>query len=180
MQEDNSDIWGSFRSGDEKSLKEIYDQNYDMLMNYGYKFTSHVHIIEEAIQSLFIKMWRNRLNLNKPSSLRHYLLKAFRNTLVSQLQSESRRKISLHSFEALPFTLVPPPDERLIDREETGRQRQLLQSRMHLLTNRQREAIYLRFFQELSYEEIASLLKMNIGSVYKLIYRAIERLRSES
>jgi len=180
MEFDKSDIWDSFSRGDEKSLKLIYDNSYDMLVNYGYKFTSQIHIIEETIQSLFIKMWRNRHNLNRPSSLKHYLLKAFRNTLLSHLQAESRKNLRMLTFEALPFFLEPPPDENLIDREEASRQRQVLKNRMHLLTNRQREAIYLRFFQELSYEEIASLLQMNIGGVYKLIYRAIERLRSEN
>ncbi|MNE93296.1 RNA polymerase sigma factor [compost metagenome] len=47
------------------------------------------------------------------------------------------------------------------------------------LTNRQREAIFLRFYEDLSYEEIAELLEMNLGGTYKLIYRALDRLRDQ-
>ncbi len=47
------------------------------------------------------------------------------------------------------------------------------------LTGRQREAIYLRYMQELEYDEIAVLLNLTTKGTRKLIYRAIERMREQ-
>src|SRR5690606_28954576 len=83
----------------------------------------------------------------------------------------------IDSFEALPFELTASHEDLLIVEEEVNLQKKALEEKLSSLTNRQREGIYLRFFQELSYEEIAEILKMEVGGVYKLIYRAMDRLK---
>ena len=50
---------------------------------------------------------------------------------------------------------------------------------MKCLTDRQREALYLRFMQELEYDEIAVILGLTLKGTRKLIYRAIERIREQ-
>jgi len=47
-----------------------------------------------------------------------------------------------------------------------------------VLTRRQREAIYLRFYQNLSYDEIAKLMTMKVESVYNVISKAISLLKN--
>ena len=46
-----------------------------------------------------------------------------------------------------------------------------------LLTNKQREVVYLHFMQELSYQEVAEILHITPKSVRKIIYRALERMQ---
>ena len=46
-----------------------------------------------------------------------------------------------------------------------------------ILSERQREAIYLKFYQNMSFEEIALMMDISPRAVYKLIYRAIEVLQ---
>ncbi len=50
---------------------------------------------------------------------------------------------------------------------------------MDTLTHLQREAIFLKFSEALSYEEIAEILQINTGGTYQLVYRALERLREQ-
>ena len=50
---------------------------------------------------------------------------------------------------------------------------------LNLLTGRQREAVYLRFIEEMEYEEIAIILEMSAPAVRKLVCRAIARIRTE-
>lgn len=180
MGSENNEIWMSFKSGDEKGLQRIYNTFYTVLLNYGHKFTHDQSLIEESIQLLFVKMWKNRKNLNEPASLKHYLLKAFRNTLVQKLQSQAKEEARISSFENLEFSLVPPHEDLLIRREEADLKKLQLKRILDTLTNRQKEAVYLRFYEELSYEEVAAILEMNVGGVYKLVYRAIDRLREAS
>jgi DNA-directed RNA polymerase specialized sigma24 family protein len=48
------------------------------------------------------------------------------------------------------------------------------------LTDRRREAVYLFYYKDFCYQQIAEILEINIGGVYKLIYRALDVLRSSA
>lgn len=70
--------------------------------------------------------------------------------------------------------------DTMIGEEEKSDIKATIESLLNSLTDRQREAIYLRYMQNLDYEEIAELLDMSPGSVRKLVYRAIMSLRKKS
>ena len=177
MSSDQTNLWDLFKKGDQESFKELYDHHYDLLINYGYRFTTDLHLLEDTVQTLFIKLWQKRSSVSKPASVTHYLLKAFRNTLINSLQSQTNLQKKIDSFESLSFELISSQEDLLIEEEDILLQKKVLEEKLSLLTNRQREGIYLRFFRELSYEEIAEILKMEVGGVYKLIYRAMDRLK---
>lgn len=177
MSSNQTNLWDLFVKGDQQSFKELYENNYELLINYGYRFSRDLPLLEDAVQNLFIKLWQKRGTISTPVSVTHYLLKAFRNTLINSLQSESNLQNKINSFESLSFELTASKEELLIEEEEMFIQKKILEEKLSLLTNRQREGIYLRFFRELGYEEIAEVLKMEVGGVYKLIYRALDRLK---
>ena len=179
MSSNQTNLWDLFKKGDQKSFKELYDNHYDLLINYGYRFSTNLPLLEDTVQTLFIKLWEKRSSINKPASVTHYLLKAFRNTLINNLQSESNLQKKIESFESLSFELTDSREVHLIEEENILIHKKVIEEKLALLTNRQREGIYLRFFRELSYEEIAGILKMEVGGVYKLIYRAIDRLKNK-
>jgi RNA polymerase sigma factor (sigma-70 family) len=52
-----------------------------------------------------------------------------------------------------------------------------LQQALNTLTPRQREAIFLRFYEELSYEEIAGVLDISTKATYKIVARALLQLK---
>ena len=80
----------------------------------------------------------------------------------------------------MPFTTEVTVLDTIIDEEEKSDIKEIVEDLLNTLTDRQREAIYLRYMQNLSYEEIAELLDISPGSVRKLVYRAIMCLREES
>ncbi len=179
MSSDQTDLWDLYIKGNQASFKELYDHHYDLLINYGYRFSSNLPLLEDTVQILFIKLWQNRSFINKPASIKNYLLKAFRNTLINSLKAETNLQKRIQSFEAYPFELTASQEDHLIVKEEVLIQKKVIEEKLSLLTNRQREGIYLRFFGELSYEEIAEVLEMEVGGAYKLIYRAIDRLTNK-
>lgn len=78
----------------------------------------------------------------------------------------------------LPFLVdyrFQPDDEQDGDDEI----RETFDRVINLLTPRQKEAIYLHYQSEMSYDEIAQLLGINYQSVRNLIHRAVEKVRSE-
>lgn len=167
-------LWKATLSGEEKPFEILFNRYYDLLVNYGSRFTNDVDLIREAVQSLFIKIWNNRSSLRETPSVKYYLIKSFRRVLIRLLQHNT---IGINFTEDTVFGIQIPHEQKIINREISAEQRERIERLLSLLTNRQREAIYLRFYENLSYEEIAEILGMQVGGTYKLIYRALDRLR---
>ena len=68
----------------------------------------------------------------------------------------------------------------MIEEEDRKTIEEQIEVYLNLLTSRQREAIYLRYIDEMDYEEIAEILNMTAPAVRKLVCRGIARLRMES
>lgn len=169
--------WEQFLQGNELAFEQLYHQYYNLLFNYGYRLSADKELIREGIQHLFVKLWTNRSGLSATPHVKQYLLKAFRHHLLSML--EQNRKETAFSEDAI--TLVQDSREEKIIRLETAwHNSRKVQEMLTTLTPRQKEAIHLRFFGNLSYEEIASIMDMQVGGTYKLIYRALERLREST
>ncbi len=72
--------------------------------------------------------------------------------------------------------MLSPECEPVHEQAHEERVKQL-QRALNGLTRRQREAIYLRYFQNMTYPELASVLECDVNSVYVLMSRAMEALR---
>jgi len=85
--------------------------------------------------------------------------------------------ISLSDRDSYGFDFSPSQEDALIEEEwETERNKKVRNS-LHSLTKRQREAIYLKFFNQLSYHEVAAIMDLHVDSVYNLISKSIDLLR---
>lgn len=76
------------------------------------------------------------------------------------------------------FRIVPSTETNLIQQEISSEQQAKLIEAMNLLSVQQREALYLKFYQNLSYPDIAAAMKISIARVYNLISRAIHRMKT--
>ncbi|HYJ37269.1 MAG TPA: sigma-70 family RNA polymerase sigma factor [Chitinophagaceae bacterium] len=177
MSSDHIDnVWNSFRNGNWISYGQLYDDHYRALNNYGYKFTKDVSLIEDAIHDLFVKLWTNRSTLgDTPPSVRNYLYKALRNILFRKIKAQSRFS-SLESDD-YDYTFEVSCDNLLIEDEEEKLLRNTIKDILEKLPARQKEIVYLRFYEGLSYEEVAEVMAIDIHSVYKLWYKAMDGLK---
>jgi RNA polymerase sigma factor (sigma-70 family) len=79
--------------------------------------------------------------------------------------------------ENTPFEVIFSVESDYIKKETSSVQNQKLTDALNLLTPRQKEVIYLRYFQELEYAEIAGIMEITVKGVYKLTARGLETLR---
>lgn len=176
----NSDlqIWQMFQVGHEPSFKILFDRYNGLLFNYGFKFTQDEVIIEDSLQELFVKLWCNRENLAMEVAVKNYLYKAFRRVLVKKIEQGIRRNdINNSSLDHLPFKIELPHDLSIINQERAKEVKHKLNQALEQMTARQREIIHLRFFEELSYAEIGSVMGLSTKDTYKLYYRALDSLK---
>jgi RNA polymerase sigma factor (sigma-70 family) len=170
-------IWLSFKQGDWSAYTTIYNGFYKLLNNYGYKFTRDTDVIEDAIQDLFVKLWNNKTSLGAPASVKNYLFKSLRSILFRKLKSNSRF-MNLSEGDDYAFSFEISYDHQLIVEEEQRELQQTIQKVLSQLPARQREIVYLRFYEGLSYEEIAEVMSIHINSVYKLWYKVLDNLQA--
>ena len=166
------------QQGDRHAFDEIYRRHVRHLFNYGLRFREGLASVEDAVQELFFELWQNRKSVVEPRSERYYLLGMLRNKLVQQYRREqtfiSDGKANLeHSFE-----IEPSSEQRWIDLEISDQQRGHIQQAMQALTPRQREILYLRYFNDLSYEEICSLTGLTYQSARSQVYHALKIMRT--
>lgn len=169
-------LWSRFLKGDNQVLSLIYLQYSNALFDYGCRFTVDKDLVKDCIQEVFCTLIRTRRNLSETDNVRLYLLKSLKRRIIRDLKSASNKPLLLNDHN-YPFDLLwsESLDDQLNELDEE--KRQLLASAMQSLTDRQKEAIYLRFNRGLEYEEISFLLSLNYQSSRALIHRAIEKLR---
>lgn len=174
-QEKHTILWNAFKKGDWEAYTSLYHAYYRLLNNYGYKFTKDVNLIEDAIHDLFTTLWTNRENLGSPISVKNYLYKSIRNILFRKIKASSRFHNLQEGDESIPFEVSY--DHQLILNEDEASLQRKIKDVLHKLPARQREIIYLRFYDGLSYEEIADIMCIHVSSAYKLLYKALDNLQ---
>lgn len=175
MKENGPDIITAITSGDHKQYELMYRYYYKKLYNYGRKLTDDVVIIEDAIQETFLKLWADQYLLEKIASPRSYLFRLFRNKIISYFKDQQKETHLAHAdiFNEVEFAV----DHFIIQRDHDQAVNKQLQDALAKLTDRQREIIFLRFYENLSYEEAAVILNISIKGSYKLMARAILDLK---
>ncbi|MEO5650704.1 MAG: sigma-70 family RNA polymerase sigma factor [Ginsengibacter sp.] len=172
------DLWERFQKGDRDALGKIYRNHVDFLYSYGMHFCLDGERVKDCLQDLFRDLWLEREHLTTSvQNIRYYLLSSLRRRLLRSLQKERRYQSDLPE-DSFDFELIPSHESAIVADEIYKEQKAKLQQGIATLTRRQREVIYLRFYQNLSYAEIAGIMVMKIDSVYNLISKAIGLLKN--
>jgi RNA polymerase sigma-70 factor (ECF subfamily) len=174
-------LWERFRAGDMAAYALIYERHVQALFRHGARYTPDREVLADVIQDLFVRLYQRKERLGDTDNIRLYLFAALKHDLFNHF---SRRRATIPFSESGVTPQVPrlaelspeepSPEE---DEEEACHRSARLCDVLASLPVRQREAIRLRFIEELKYDEIASLLEMNYQSVHNLIQRALKKIR---
>ena len=173
---DEAILWGNFKKGNELAFSIIYKRYVQSLYNYGMHACKDKDLVLDSIQELFANLWDRRETVSAVGSVNFYLFKSFRRLLISRIISKRKFSLPLPASSAF-FEFIPSIEQSLIDREAKTQQSERLRNSIKTLSKRQREALFLKFFNELSYHEVASIMEVRVDSVYNLISKAIDVLR---
>ncbi len=173
---DQALVWKKFKSGDQGAFSALYRHHYASLYFYALKSTGCATQAQESVQDLFVSLWNRRLGLGDVQQVKPYLFKALRSIL-------SRRPTlpfdALADTEETSGALQFSPEDFLIAQEEDAYRQETLAQVLNGLPPRQREAVYLRYYEDLSYQQIAEVLHINYQSVMNLIYQAFKELKKQ-
>lgn len=178
-QEDKSLIV-AIRSGDYDAFTQLYNKYIQPLTQYGLKFMADLPAVEDCLHDVFVWLWANRHKLDMHTSVKSYLFKAVRTTMLHWLHKQNRlRGLNPGEEPGYPFELQLTPETRVLHNEDQLQLRQQLEGVFRNLTAKQKEVIYLRYYEGLNFEEIARNMNLSVKACYKLMGRALSILREK-
>lgn len=166
-------LWARLKRGDKNALGLIYTTYFDKLYNFGSRLAKDTALLEDCVQDLFIELWNNREKLSDVSFIKLYLYTCLRRKIL-YVQSRIPNQTTLESF-SLELSHKSHYLNQQIDNELHQQLRQVL----NCLTAQQREAIFLIYYDELSYKETAEVMGLKVRTVYNLVHEGLLRLRQQ-
>lgn len=168
----DKELWLKFLSGDKKAFGLIYKMYVKDLYQFGARITQNREQLQDTLQELFVSLWQNRNHLPPVKKVKSYLITCFRNKLYRSITSSQKTSVfSIEDFlqQTDVMQIEDDTQKEILSRE--------LQRKITLLSQRQKEVVHLRYYQNLSLPEIAEVMNMKYQSVANLLQRSIEKLR---
>jgi hypothetical protein len=171
-------IWDKMLSGDREALGKLMHFYFRPLSNYGLRFTTDKEVIKDAIQELFIVVWERRSHLAIAINVKSYLFSSFRRLLLRTLKKiHKTATLTLDSNYTENFALILGVDDKIIQTEDALKLSKHFNILISNLPDRQKEVVYLKFFESLNREEISIVLEIAPQTVSNILQIALDKLR---
>lgn len=163
------------RNGNEEALFSLMTLYYNDLFKYGLKFTAERNIAKDIIQQFILHIWANRTKFQVVENVDRYLFVAFKRFLIQELRKNSRHNAI---YVGASVDLDYPDVELMIIFQQNELLSKALSQAIEALPQRQKELLQLRYYEQMSFEEIAKKTSLSARTIYNNLYEALKKLRS--
>ena len=160
-----------FLSGDESAFDEIMKELFDNLVFFINRYVKDIHESEDIAIDVFSDLIVHKHRYNFKVTLKTYMFMLGRSRALNYIK---RRKV-------IDFTEIKEADkaeqdllDEIVLRDE---KKKILNDAVCSLSDDMRVVIHLVYFEELSYDEAAKVMKKNRKQIDNLLYRAKKELR---
>lgn len=176
----NTELVVRLRNGDENAFEIIFKSFFEPIVNFADEYIREFEVSRNIAQTVFMKLWENRISINPDLNLKSYLFTSTRNLCISHLRHLKtqdnyfeKKKKSYEDFllnqEALSYL-----DFNTIDLDSIE---SIINSTIDSLPTRCKEVFLLSRFDGLKNHEIAIQLDISVKSVEANITRALKILK---
>lgn len=153
------------------TCESLVEGHLDAVHAYARSKLRQEDLAKELVQRTFLKAFQKRDQLRDPLATRGWLLSILRNEIAMEFRSTARFEVwDERDFEALPG----PEDDEGVDPSLL----EALPDALARMTESARTLLLLRYQQELTYEQIADLLGLPLGTVQSRLHRAKATLKT--
>ena len=164
-------LWHSFRLGSRAAYGQIYRRQFAFLLGYGRKLCRDHDTVGDCIQDLFQYLWEHRQGLGDTDNIRRYLCTSLRRRIFQRLRQHTNSELTE------PALSVPSHETTWIDQQTADGHAEYPFRALHALPARQKEAVLLKYYQNMTSAEIALEMNIRRRAVYKLLTKAIGNMR---
>jgi RNA polymerase sigma factor (sigma-70 family) len=171
------ELWLGLKSGDKQAFEQLYRKYIKVLFKLGVSITGDADFVQDCIQELFIDLWKYRENIKPTDNVKLYLFRSLSNKINKEKKKALKwNERQLQAVAGNPYRLESVETTIVNVQREEVLQKKLANS-LKELPIRQSEVIQYLFFENLSYEESAKLMGINLRSVYTLAWKALSALK---
>ena len=178
---DDLKIIESCLMGNTRIFSRLIDSYKNMVYNLAYRMSNNPHEAEDISQEAFLRAFQSLAHFNPSYKFSTWLYQITLNIIRDRFKKKELNYVSLDApvetddseFYPQPADFNNNPEQIIAQKENL----QAIQQAIYSLPLKYREVIVLRHLQDLSYIEIASILKLPQGTVKSRLYRAREQLR---
>lgn len=170
--------WKDFKMGSKRAYLAIYQKYAPALYNYSRHICQDKELVKDCIQEVFIKIWVDKEKLGDVNNIKFYLFQCLRRRLIAEISSQKKthKNNLLHNSD---FEVVCSHEYCLIREQTTIEEQENILKAINTLSKRQKEIIFLKFYNGLSYKEVAVIMGLNIDSTYNVMTKAIGILKKK-
>lgn len=171
------ELWLGLKSGDKHAFEQLYRDYIKVLFQLGVSITGDADFVQDCIQELFIDLWKYRENIKPTDNVRLYLYRS----LSNKINKEKKKAVKWNERQQQAVANYPDRLESVEANIVNAQREEVLQKKLanclKELPMRQSEVIQYLFFENLSYEDTAKLMGINLRSVYTLAWKALSTLK---
>ena len=175
--EEDSVLWKSFKQGNKQAFAQIFKKYYSDLFYYGVKLVNNEDLVKDELQELFSDLWNKRRNLSDITHVKAYLIKSFRRKVLKTL-TKVRKINTVEISDTLDVEFQLSIEELIINGEQRNIDLNKLRTSIERLNKTQKEIIYLKFYNNLDYQEIAEITGLKYQSIRNSMHKALKVLRN--
>ena len=162
-----------FRQGNESAFNEIVRRYQEKLYWVARRFVNDHDEADDVVQEVFIKAYDALKDFRSESGLYTWLYRIAVNMSLNVVRKRKVREfLQLDTLLGEEQSSEDRPDEAL----ERSEHRSLVQEAVNKLPEKQRAVFVMRYYEELSYEEIAAILKTSVGGLKANYFHAIRKI----
>lgn len=167
------------RDGDEEAFRELVEKYQTSIRNLCFRLIGNSEDAEEVALEVFVQLYLSRQRYKPDAKLSTYLYRIAMTRSLNRIRDQKRKKAFSLEF----MKEGGSPDPKIARSELPDAQLETKEKEVHVrnalgaLPEKQRTALVLRVYEELSYEEIASIMGISLSAVEALLHRARETLR---
>ncbi len=169
--------WNDALAGDTEAFNKIHKTLFSGLYYYASKLLNDNDLADDAVQELFVKVWVKRSSIGILEKVKPYFFTVLRRQILNQLRTLKLRelKIKMSTQPDMCFSI----EDIIVEKETEESLHDKLTLLLNTLPKRQKEALYLRYYENMDYRQIAEIMNVNYQSVLNFIQKALQKLRSE-
>lgn len=172
----DAQVWRALKQGDKGALECLFFRHHPDLYRYAVKLVANKAMAEDHIQALFLKIWEHRENLGDVKGVKTYLWTALRRSLLKE-QQDRRKRSPMKSSERLGEPLQFSAEEIHINRQQLAEVEANLKKALNKLTPKQKEVLYLKFFNGMSYDEIEQIMGISYQTARNYVSEGLKALK---
>jgi RNA polymerase sigma factor (sigma-70 family) len=170
-----TDLLKRLQRDDADALASLMRLYYDDLHNYAARFTTNQAMVKDCIQEIFISLWQRRETADTILSPKFYLLRAIKNKILKSLHKNNHAAFPNAEYD---FSYELSVEEIIIEKQVNEEKVQKLRKTLELLSKKQKEIVYLKYYHHLDHAQIAELMNVTRQTVYNLLHETLHKLRS--